>query len=104
MYIANTNSILYFVVGSTALQALSEKAASRTEAVYRSKTKQAYPRMFKVFLAFCIYMEVARESVNVKVILSFLECLVSNDCAYSMLANYLLAIKASFVLYDLPYH
>ena len=104
MYIANTNSILYFVVGSLAFQSLSEKAASRTQAAYRPKTKQAYTRMFKVFLAFCICMKVALQSVNVKVILSFLECLVSNDCTYSMLANYLSAIKASFVLYDLPYH
>ena len=46
-------------------------------------------------------MEVALERVNVKVILSFLECLVSNDCVYSLLTIYLSAIKASFVLYDL---
>ena len=51
MYIANTNSIIYFVVGSVALQALSEKAqkASRTQDAYRPKTKQAYTRMIKVF-------------------------------------------------------
>ena len=104
MYIANTNSILQFVVGNMALQSLSEKAASRTQAAYRPKTKQAYTRMFKVLLVFCICMEVALESVNVKVILSFLESLVSNDCTYSMPANYLSVINASFVLYDLPYH
>ena len=104
MHIANTNSILYFVVGSLALQSLSKRAASRTQAAYRPKTKKAYTRMFKVLLAFCICMKVSIESVNVKVILSLLECLVSNDCTYSMLANYLSAIKASFVLHDLPYH
>ena len=48
-------------------------------------------------------MEVALESVNVKIILPFLESLVSNDYINSMLANYVSAIKASFVLYDLPY-
>ena len=101
MYIANTNSILYFVVGSIALQALSEKAASRTQAAYRPKSTKAYTRMFKVFLAICIYMEVALKYVNIKVILSFLECLASNDCTRSLLANYLSAIMASFVLYYL---
>ena len=33
MYIANTNSILYFVVGSLALHSLSKKAASRTQTI-----------------------------------------------------------------------
>ena len=55
-------------------------------------------RNFKVFLAICIHM-----CVDVKVILSFLERLVSNNCTYSMLCNYVSARKASFVLYDLPY-
>ena len=75
MFIANTNSILYFVVGSMALQSLSEKAASKTQAAYRPKTKQAYTRMFKVFLVFCIYMKVALESVDIKVICHFLNVL-----------------------------
>ena len=48
-------------------------------------------------------MELTRESVNVKDVLSCLECLVSNYCTYSMLANYLSAIKTSLVLYDPPY-
>ena len=86
-----------------ALEILSEKAASRTQAAYRPKTRQAYSRMFRVFLAFCIHMSVLPQSADVKILLSFLECLVSNNCTYSMLCNYVSAIKASFVLYDLPY-
>ena len=96
----NANSIVYFVLGN---MALSEKAASRTQSAYKPKTRQAYMRMFKVFLAFSIHMRVALQSVDVKVIMSFWECLVSNNCTYSMLSNYVPAIKASFVLYDLPY-
>ena len=84
-----------------ALEVLSQKADSRTHAAYRPKTRQAYKRMFEVFLAFCIHMGVPIQSVNVKILLSFLECLVSNNIAYSMLCNYVSAIKASFVLYDL---
>ena len=98
-----TNSILCFVVGNVALEVLSEKAASRTQAAYRPKTRQAYKRMFEVFMAFCIHMHVLLHSVDVKILLSFLECLVSNNCTYSMLCNYVSDIKASFVLYDLPH-
>ena len=97
------NSMLYFVVGNVALQVLSEKAASRAHLAYRPKTRQAYERMFQVFLAFCIYVSVPIESVDVKLVLSFLECLVSNNSTYSMLCNYVSAIKASYVLYDLPH-
>ena len=86
-----------------ALETLSEKAALRTHASYRPKTRQAYKRMFEVFLAFCIHMRVVIHSIDVKILLSFLECLVSNNCTYSMLCNYVSAIKASFVLYDLPH-
>ena len=42
-------------------------------------------------------------AVNVKVILSFLECLVANKCSCGMIANYVSAIKALFILYDLPF-
>ena len=33
----------------------------------------------------------------------FCECLVINNCSVSMIANYLSAIKASFVLYNMSY-
>ena len=85
------------------LETLSEKAAHRTEAAYRPKTRQAYKRMFEVFMAFCIHMRVLVHSIDVRILLSFLECLVINDCTYSMLCNYMSAIKDSFVLYDLPH-
>ena len=41
--------------------------------------------------------------VNVKVIPSFLECLVQNQCSWAMIENYLPAIKANFVLFELPF-
>ena len=49
-------------------------------------------------------MEVEINSTDVKVVLSFLESLVINKCSTTMISNYVLAIKACFVLYDLPYH
>ena len=96
--------LLCFVSDNVALSLLSKKAASRTHAAFRPKTRQAYFRMFKIFLAFCICMDVSVARVDVKVILSFLECLIGNKCSVAMISNYLSAIKACFVLYDLPFH
>ena len=59
--------------------------------------------MFRIFIAFCIVTKSCLVNVNVKMVLSFLECLVSNACSYCMVANYILALKANFVLYDLPF-
>ena len=82
-----------------ALTSLSQRAASRTQDAFRPKTKQAYTKMFKVSLAFCIYMM----GIDIIVILSFCEFLVVNNCSVSMIANYLSAIKASFVLYNVVF-
>ena len=48
-------------------------------------------------------MGVAMLEIDVNVILSFCGCLVANNCSVSMVANYLSAIKASFVLYTMSY-
>ena len=58
--------------------------------------------MFRVFIAFCVVMKVSLTSVSVKVLL-FLECLVVNKCSMSMICNYVSAIKANFLVYDLPF-
>ena len=86
-----------------ALRSLSQRAASRTQEAFRPKTRQAYTKMFRVFLAFCVYMQVAMVEIDVNVILSFCECLVVNCCSVSMIANYLSAVKANFVLYNMSY-
>ena len=96
--------LLCFVSEDIALSLLSTKAASRTHAAFRPKTRQAYVRMFRIFLAFCICMDVSVARVDVKVILSFLECLICNKFSIAMISNYVSAIKACFVFYDLPFH
>ena len=52
---------------------------------------------------FCLFTKSSLIHMNVKVILSFLECLVAIECSASMIANYVSAIKASFIMYDLPF-
>ena len=92
------------VVGNEALNSLSSKAADRLQLAFRPKTRSAYASMFRTFVAFCIYTKACITNTNVRVVLSSLECLVGNSCSYCMVANYVSAIKANFVLYDLPFH
>ena len=97
------NSYYALFADNGALRSLSRRATHRTQEAFRPKTRQAYTKMFKVFLAFCIYMGVASVEIDVNVILSFCECLVANNCTASMVSNYLSAIKANFVLYNMSF-
>ena len=92
------------VLDNPALTSLSTKASVRLHQAFRPKTYRAYDAMFRIFIAFCIVTKSALSNINVKVILSLLECLVKNSCSLCMVANYVSAIRASFVMYDLPYH
>ena len=85
------------------MTSLSTSASSRLYQVFRPKTRSAYSSMFKIFVAFCLFCQCQLSSVDTKVILSFLECLVHNNCSVCMIENDVSAIKAKFVLYDLPY-
>ena len=75
----------------------------RLHMAFRPKTHRAYESMFRTFVAFCLSTKSLLIRTNVKVVLSFLECLVANECSASMIANYVSAIKASFIMYDLPF-
>ena len=57
--------------------------------------------MFRTFVAFCVYTKCLLVQVDIKIVLSFLECLVINGCSVSMIENHVSAIKAHFVLHDL---
>ena len=84
------------------MDVLSAKATSRLHDAFRPKTKKAYSMMFRAFMAFCIIMNVQLVKISVKV-LSFLECLASNQCSATMVANYVSAIKANLTLYHLNF-
>ena len=86
------------------METLSARATSRLYEAFRPQTKKAYAVMFRAFVAFCIIMKVSLVNISVKVLLSFLECLVSNRCSVTMVANYISAIKASLTLYDLNFN
>ena len=94
--------MLYFVVGRSRIKGLTEKALSRLNSAFRPSTQADYASMFRVFLAFCCHMGILMSSVNVKVLLAFLECLNENGVSPNTLSNYVSAIKAKFVIYGLP--
>ena len=89
------------VLDNEALMPLSAKAVSRLHQVFHPK--KAYLKMFRTFVTFCVYIKYLSAEVDIKVVLSFLECLVINGCSTSMFQNYVSTIKADFVLYDLSF-
>ena len=94
--------ILCFVLGHSKLEVLTSQAMSRLSSAFRPSTQAAYTSMFRVFIAFCMYMRVATCDVHVGVLLAFLECLNVNNVSVSMVCNFLAAIRAKFIMYGLP--
>ena len=93
----------FCVLENEALTSLNSKVSDRLLLAFRPKARKAYITMLRTFIAFCIVTKSCIVSVNVKMVLSFLECLVSNSCSCCMIANYVSALKANFVHYDLPF-
>ena len=85
------------------METLTSRVSQRLHQAFRPKTKKAYSAMVRVFMAFYIVMKVAIQNVSVKVLLSFLECLVINKCSATVVTNYVSAIKASLTLYYLEF-
>ena len=73
------------------MEPLAGKAMSCLYLAFRPKTSKAYSAMFRVFVAFCIYMKVSLQYLSVKVLLAFLECLVCNKASAAVLSNYVSA-------------
>ena len=49
-------------------------------------------------------MGVSLRHLSVEILLAFLECLLANDVSVVVLCNYLSAIKAQCIMYDLQYN
>ena len=85
------------------METLSTQTSSCLADAFRPKIRRAYTMMFRVFIAFCVIMEVSLSNFSAKVLLSLFECLVIIKCSVSMISNYASAIKANFIVYDLPF-
>ena len=65
------------------------EARQRLQLAFRPKTRQAYQHFLRVFIVFCVCIEVSMHHFSVIPVLTFLEYLVHNDVSFSMLVNYL---------------
>ena len=80
---------------------MSQLATSRLSHAFAESTKKAYSSMFKVFVAFALFMSWDIHQVTVLQLLCFLECLQYNGVKVSQMANYLSAIKTKFIILGL---
>ena len=82
---------------------LCQEAGVRLQKAFRPKTHKCYLLLFRTFLAFVIHMKVKLAKVDCSVILSFLELLTKHNTSTHMVANYVAAIKAKFMVFGLQY-
>ena len=69
---------------------------------FRPGTQRCYSRMFYDFLGFLVVAGLSLQQVDISVILTFMEYLHSQNCKVASISNYMAALGAFFILYDLP--
>ena len=80
---------------------LTQQATSRLSSAFSESTKQAYATLFRTFLAFVAFMCWDIHQMSVFNLLCFLECLHYNRVKHLQMANYLSAIKTTFLIHGL---
>ena len=90
------------VAGLEACRVWQIRAEQRLQSAFRPKTRQCYDRLFRTFVSFCVCGKAPLREPTVSMVLSFLEYLVVHEVSVHMIANYLSAIKAMFILYNIP--
>ena len=86
---------------------LASRAAVRVQQAFRPATVASYRRKFRIFLAYCCFIQVQLCQLTPVVLLSFLEFLTENGISHSAIANYISAVKASLSMYNvstLPFY
>ena len=82
---------------------LSGAASKRLQAAFRPKTAQCYALLFRTFVAFSIIMKVSLYDISTQLVVCFLEYLASQGTSVHMVANYISALRAKLVIYQLNY-
>ena len=62
-----------------------------------------YHRQFKLFISFAVFLQCSQIQ-HVSIILAFLQWLHDNDLAQETIANYVSAIKHSFIMFNLNHN
>ena len=90
-------------VGAQKCKTLQEKVKNRLSTAFRPKTRMCYQRLFKVYVGFCLCVNVALHDLSVASVLCFLEYLVDNRVSVCMVVNYISALKAMAIIYSIPH-
>ena len=78
------------------------KALQTTHLAFRPATQKMYNGMFRLSLAFTIFVKVLISAIISVVLISYMQFLDANDISPSAMANHISAIKAKIALYGLP--
>ena len=84
------------------LAPLAKEAAKKTKLAFRPGTTSSYQSMFRLFIAFTVFMQVSLLALQPMTIVAYLQFLASNGLSSPTLANHLGAIKANLSLYGIP--
>ena len=72
---------------------------SRLQQAFRPATTSSYTRKFRIFVAFCCFINVSLHHLTPLILLSFLEFLAVNQISTSNMANYISAIKTTLAMH-----
>ena len=86
---------------STLQKTLLAKASTRLHKGLTDSISSCCISKFRLFLAFCYFIQVDFKSPQVDILLAFLEFLVQNNTSYSSLSNTVSALKSKFSMYGL---
>ena len=76
----------------------------KTCMAFRPSTERNYTNMFRLFLAFIIFMKLNLSHLSPLMILAYLQFKETNNTSASTMANHLSAIKAKLSLFGLSIH
>ena len=83
---------------------LIHMGVQKTCIAFRPSTERNYTSMFRLFLAFTIFMKLNIFQLTPVMVLAYLQFLESNNISASAMANHLSAIKAKLSIYGVPTH
>ena len=73
---------------------LVQRGLQKTSMAFRPSTSRNYTSMFRLFLAFTVFMKINISCLSPLMIIAYLQFLESNNTSASAMANHLSAIKA----------
>ena len=96
--------IIYFYVFlglHPSMSSLLQLGLQKTRMAFRPSTQSQYNSMFRLFLAFLIFMNIHISKVSSLTIIAYLQFLDSNHISSNAMANHLSAIKAKMSIFGL---